>query len=106
MRKIELMPLDRLQPGMILGKEVRGAQGALLLAAGTVLGEQEIEALGKQRVEQVLIATGQAMSPEEQAALRAAVEQRIHHLFRKSGDNPLMARLRDAVLAYRLEQLS
>ena len=38
-----------------------------------------------------------------ESAQRAEVDLRLDFLFRQSGDDPLMAQLRQAILQYRLE---
>ena len=62
------------------------------MSAGSGRGDSELQA-------------GEPLSEQELAVRRAAVAQRVAHLFRREQDNALMLRLRDAVLAYRLEQL-
>lgn len=97
------IPLDQAEAGAVLAVDVCDAAGHTLLAAGALLSVASIASLRQRGITAVSIE--QPMTEAELAAQRAAAVQRLDHLFRRTGDDPLMNRLRDAVLALRLEQL-
>ena len=97
------IPLDQAEAGNVLAVDVCDSAGHTLLAAGAQLSAASIASLRQRGIAAVCIE--QPMSEAELAALRAAAAQRLDHLFRRTTDDPLMNRLHDAVLAFRLEQL-
>lgn len=97
-----IVALDRLPEGARLAADVCDAGGHTLLAAGTELGAAAVVSLRKRGVSRVRIE--ETVSAEELAARRAALAARLAHLFRDTEDDPLMSRLHQVVLAYRLEQ--
>lgn len=103
--KARLIPLAQALPGMKLAADVCDAGGSSLLAAGAELTQGMIALLQRRGVAQVLIAEEEIPTPEQRAARRAEVAARVDAMFSKSGDDPLMAKLRQALLAYRLEAL-
>lgn len=104
MKKARLLPIDALSPAMELWEDVTDGQGHRLIGAGTLLTEALIQALLRRGVTHATVAVEETLSPEETAARRAAVEERLKRLFRHRDGDPLMQRLKALVLAYRLEQ--
>jgi diaminopimelate epimerase len=96
--------LDEAAAGETLALDVCDAGGHTLLAAGTGLAAAAVAALRRRGVTHVHV-VAEPPGAEELAARRAAAMQRLDHLFRRTQGNALMARLQDAVLAFRLEQL-
>ena len=103
--KVSLMPLSDAVPGMILAADVRDGGGATLLAGGAELTPGMIASLQRRGVANIQIAEEETLTPEQLAARHADVVARVNAIFRRSMDDPLMAKLRDALLAYRLEGL-
>ena len=102
--KVSLIPLSHAEPGMILAANVCDAGGASLLAAGAELSQGMIASLQRRGVAHIQIAEEQeALTPEQQAARQAEVVARVDAMFRHCGTDPLMAKLREVLLAYRLE---
>lgn len=95
--------LDKVPEGARLAADVRDPEGRVLLVRGTELSAGALASLHGRGVRQVQIL--REASAEEMSARREAVVQRLAHLFRDTQDDPLMVRLHDAVLAYRMEQL-
>lgn len=89
--------------GARLAQDVCDAAGRVLIAAGTELTASALASLRQRGISQVHIE--EPLSAAEFEARRAAVARRLAHLFRRERGTPLMDRLHDAVLAYRLEQL-
>lgn len=105
MPKMRAIPLSSAEPGMLLADEVRDAGGASLLAAGTELTQPMIASLQRRGVVRLLIAEVEILTPEQLAQRREEIKKRVAALFRHCGGDPLMARLRESLLAYRLEDL-
>lgn len=99
----QAVSLENAPEGARLAADIRDAEGRVLLAQGSELSAGTIASLHSRGVRQVQIV--QEASAEELAARREAVVQRLARLFRDTQGDPLMVRLHDAVLAYRLEQL-
>ena len=89
--------------GVRLALDVCDGAGRVLIAAGTELSESSLASLRQRGISQLHIEV--PVSEAELEVRRQAVVQRLGHLFRRARGNPLMDRLYDAVLAYRLEQL-
>jgi len=96
------IPLEQAEVDAVLAADVCDAAGHTLLAAGTRLSATSIASLRQRGVAAVCIA--QRVSAEELEAQRTAAARYLDHLFRRCNDDPLMNRLHDAVLAFRLEQ--
>lgn len=90
-------------PGMQVALDVCGANGGVLLAAGTVLTEDTLAALKRHGV--VRLQIEEPLSPEQRVARAAAIEQRLEVLFRHAGGDPLLGKLREIVRDYRLGRL-
>lgn len=99
------LPLAQARPGMLLAVALCDGAGTELLAAGTELTETLLASLARRGVTHLQVAGEEQPTPAELAARRTAVAARLDFLFRKAGGDPLMAALRDALLAYRLEEL-
>lgn len=100
-----VLPLDQAQPGMCLAFEVCDPSGAVLLAAGAELTAALLPSLAKRGVKQVQVEVEETLSPEELAARREAVVRRLDRLFQHEGDDPLLDRLKEIVVSYRLRGL-
>ncbi len=96
------IPLDQAEADAVLAADVLDAAGHTLLAAGARLSASSIASLRQRGIAAVCIE--QPMTAAELEAQRAAAGRRLDHLFRHASDDPLMNRLHDAVLAFRLEQ--
>lgn len=97
--------LDQATPGMCLGEDVRDGQGALLLAAGVLLTEHQLDVLERRGIQQVCVEVAEVLTEEERAARREAVRARLVHLFRGAQTGEADRQLFECVLAYRLGQL-
>jgi hypothetical protein len=99
-----LLPLDHIRPDMELAEAVRDRLGNVMLPAGVVLTEHHLEGLRQRGVAAALIKLeAPSMTPEERNVQMKAMEDRLEHIFRLSLDNPLNRRLKDLILAYRME---
>lgn len=105
-RALPTVPLASVTPGARLARDVPGADGQVLLAAGTVLTEGALEGLAARGIAQV------ALEPQHSAAeldaARDALRQRLAHLFRRCDLDDASGAARqlfDAVLERRLEEL-
>ncbi|MCG2583493.1 hypothetical protein [Massilia sp. TS11] len=81
------LALAELRPGMVLSDEVQDNNGAILLAAGTVLTVPMIASLARHQVHTVAVVQdppADGAAPEAaDAEGHAVMETRLAHLFRK-----------------------
>ncbi len=103
MKTIEQIPLDEIEAGATLGRDVLDHKGQCLIAAGTRLTPELLARLRRYGVETVPVET--LLSPEAAAARRKMIEEQLTSRFRKVGDDPLMRQLKDVLLAHRLDAL-
>jgi hypothetical protein len=100
------LPLDSVQSGARLAAAVLGADGQVLMTAGSILTEAALEKLTHHGVVAVVIAPQR--DEAELNAAREALRLRLKHLFRKcemESENGSAQMLFKAVLAYRLDAL-
>jgi hypothetical protein len=102
----QILPLDSLQPGMLLAEAIHDRHGNVMLTAGTALTESHLAALAKRGIASALVVPERIPpSDAEIAAMRRSIEERLRHIFRKSLDHPASHKLFETLLAYRLENL-
>ena len=106
MIKLKRLTLDQIEIGMVLAQEVCNVNGTCLLAAGTVVSGATIAALKRREVDYIMVAVKEIFTPEQCAVLATAARARIERLFHKVDGDPLMLKLRDTLLQYRIAQLS
>lgn len=102
MIRMEQHALDEIEPGVQLAAAVSDSAGGVLLAAGTELTASLIASLQRRGISHVPVAV--QICSDELSAQQEKIRNRIGWLFRNGGDDPLMSRLREAVLEYRLEE--
>lgn len=105
MTSIHTLALDQVTPGMVLGADLRDDHGATLLAAGTELSESHLASLRRRDVRQAAIEVREILSEAEREARREEVRSRLHHLFRRAGEDETDRVLYRIILEYRLEQV-
>jgi hypothetical protein len=105
MRRL-VLPVQEAKPGMQLSSDVRGPGGAVLLAAGAVLGEDALAGLRRRGIDAVSVDIPEARSEAEIALELARAEARIEHLFHRHIDNPELRELMQVVLDYRRKTLA
>jgi len=103
--RVRAIPLSQATPGMVLAAAVCDPGGASLLAEGAALTHATIASLQRRGVARLQIAEEEILTPAQLAQRREEVSAGVAALFRQCGDDPLMAKLREALLAYRLESL-
>ena len=97
------LKLDQVSVGARLATDLLDPGGHVLLSAGAELTASALQSLRQRGVTQVQIE--EELDEVGRALRRRAVTQRLAELFRAAGDDPLMNRLHEAVLAYRMEQM-
>jgi hypothetical protein len=101
----KLTELSEAQPGMVLAEVLLDRQGQVLLAQGTVLTESMLASLARHDVAMLPILAADTAPP---SPAPAAVQARLDHIFRKTGDDDAgrwaTGLLRRYVQAYRLGQ--
>lgn len=99
------IPLGEVRPGARLSAAVLGADGQVLMTAGSALTEAALEKLAQRGI--VAVHVERQRDEAELRAAREALHQRLDHLFRHCDlkDDDRAQTLFKAVLAYRLEAL-
>jgi hypothetical protein len=100
------IPLEQVQPGMVLSDELLDLQGNVLLPQGTVLTAAMLALMPRHGIQILPIQSVDDVSPDEAKATLEHYDQRIAQLFRKNdpeddSDWPT-ALLRRFVTDYRL----
>lgn len=103
MIRIEQRSLDEIEPGICLAAAVSDSAGKTLLAEGVELTPGLIASLQKRGLSHVPVSVEIFCSPEELTAQGERIQSRVFWLFRNRGDDPMMNKLCEAVLEYRLE---
>lgn len=106
MKNPVLLPIEQLEPDMEVMGDIQDGQGRRLVAGGTLLSPSLIQVLGRRGITHVQVGVEVKLDDAELMARRTEIEQRLAHLFRHQTEDPLMQRLRESLLAYRLEHLS
>lgn len=90
------LDLDEARAGMVLGQDVLGSQGQLLLRAGAILSDKHLQVLRANRIQNVLIGPDSDSDSTPTADLdSAAIEAHIEERFRISdAGHPLIQELR------------
>jgi hypothetical protein len=97
------LPPGELLPGMVVATQVSGAQGSVLLAAGSVLDAPALDKLRRRGIEALTVSIPDTRDEATIAGELAAAAARVDHIFRGPGSAARTA-LRDAVHAYRRKQ--
>jgi hypothetical protein len=105
MKCYRVVPVAEAGEGMVLYEDVRDHAGQVLLPRQTALSGTLLRALSRRGIETLLVVDDTA-APEELAAERERVLERLAHLCRRAGDGRANALLRDVVERYRMATLS
>ena len=83
-----------IRAGMVLGQDIHGAQGQLLLRAGAVLSDKHLQVLRANQIHNVVIDTESSATPS-QALDPQVIEACLQERFRiNQGGHPLIEELR------------
>lgn len=104
MKKLEILAVADLQPGMRVAAAVADAAGRVLLPAGAEITESTIASLQRREIGQVNVELEVEDDPAALEAYRREVTAQLDHLFRKAGQGAETRALYEAVKKYRLEQ--
>jgi hypothetical protein len=105
MKRYRVVAVAEAGEGMVLHDDVRAPGGNVLLPRETVLNGALLRSLARRGIETLLV-VDDTVAPEQLAAERARVLERLAHLCRRAGDGRANALLRDVVERYRMETLS
>lgn len=103
MKKLEVLAVGDLQPGMQVAVAVADEAGRVLLPAGAEITEATIASLRRRGIEQVGVEVEAADDPAALEAHRQQVTAQLDRLFRRAGQGPETRSLYDAVSRYRME---
>ncbi len=102
--------LDEVVTGMTLAQEVLDVNGFCLVAAETTLTAAMLGSLKQRGVKSIIVWEEQDLSDEEIDDLirdqREACTRGLEHRFRQLQDDTNMQRLKEILLAYRLQDLN
>lgn len=102
----QILPMESLQPGMLLAEAVHDRLGNVMLTAGTALTESHLAALRQRGIASAkIVPERHPPSDEEIAAMRKSIEERLRHIFHKTLDCPGNRKMFEMLLAYRMENL-
>lgn len=104
--RIKSIPLNLAEVGMQVARELRNADGQVLVQADTELSESLIAALLRRNVGHVSVFHEDGRSEEELRAERLKVTERLAQLFQNAPQDGVMGTLHRVVLEHRLEALS
>ena len=105
MKRFRVVPIDAADEGMQLYEDVRGRAGNVLLPRLTALSGALIRSLERRGIDTLQV-VDDTVTPEQLAAERARVLERLDWLCRHAGEGRANVLLRDVVEQYRLEALS
>ena len=100
------LPPTLIPPGSRLALPITSANGVVLLAAGALLDEGQLQNLIRRGVEAATIEQDDPRAAEDIAAQIAAAEARVEAIFADTRDDADMRALKDAVLMYRRASLA
>lgn len=106
MKQVEEMTVGALAPGMIVAEAVVDDGGRLLIPAGAELSENTIASLLRREVQTVKVEREVPEDPAETEAYRAALQERMDHLFRHAGNASPTRALYQAIFDHRMEHRS
>jgi hypothetical protein len=103
MKSFRVVPTAEAEEGMCLYEDVRDRAGNVLLPRLSVLSGPTIRSLQRRDIEAVLV-VDDSITPEQVAAERVRIQERLVHLWRHAGDGRANALLRTAVEQYRMAE--
>ena len=105
MKSSRVIDLEQIEVGMVLSQDVLDANGNCLMASGTALTAGHINSLKRRSINSIAIEIELEISAEELSAQREACIKQLDHCFRQVKDNADMQRLKNVLLAYRLDSM-
>jgi hypothetical protein len=103
MKRVEVLALEAVQPGMKVAVAVLDGGGRVLVPAGAEVSSSMLASLARREVAAIAVELEVEEDPALREAQRIAHAARLDELFRKAGDAPETRTLYEAVLAHRLE---
>lgn len=103
MKKLEILAVGDLRPGMRVAAAVQDAAGRILLPAGAEITESTIASLVRREIEQVSVELEVEDDPAALEAQRQQVAAQLDRLFRKAGQGAETRALYDVIGRYRME---
>lgn len=103
---IKRLTLDQAESGTRLAQDVCNANGTCLLPQGTVLSYAVIASLKRREVDYIMVEVEEELTQERHTTLETIIRARVERQFSKTDTDPLMLKLRDLLLRYRLAELT
>lgn len=104
MKKLEVLAVNDLLPGMRVALAVADAAGRVLLPAGAEITESTIASLRRREIEQVSVELEVEDDPAALEARRQQVVAQLDRLFRRAGQGAETRALYQTVAQYRMER--
>ena len=105
MKSSKVVNLEQVETGMILAQDVLDANGTCLMTSGIALSASQISSLKRRSINSIAIEIEEGLSADELSAQREACIKQLDHCFRQVKDNADMQRLKNVLLAYRLDSM-
>lgn len=102
MKRIKHVSLDEIMSGMSLALDVTDTMGNVLLRKNTLLTDDHIAKLRNKNVKKAPIMMEDNVTPEQEYE---QVIRLIEHQFRKTGNDPVMQKLKAMIVEYRTRGL-
>jgi hypothetical protein len=103
MKKLETLPVEKLEPGMRVASALSDGGGRVLLPAGAELSETTIAGLRRRGIEEVCVEREVEEDPAVLEHHRRLMTERLDRLFRHAGQGSETRALYDKVAEYRME---
>ncbi|HZX32379.1 MAG TPA: hypothetical protein VFF03_13590 [Rhodocyclaceae bacterium] len=103
MKKLEILTLEQLQPGMRVAAPLLDEGGAVLLPAGVELSEGIIASLQRREVREVRVEFEVEDDPAAVERRRQLVKEQLDRRFRSAGEGAETKALYEAIAHYCLE---
>jgi hypothetical protein len=95
---VNRLPLDRVQPGMVLAADVKRDDGVLLCGRGAPVTENLLKSLKRLGFETVAVDEGALESDAWRAERIARQTRAIERRFAKTASDPILAELKNALI--------
>lgn len=103
MKKIELLALDAVQPGMKVAEAVLDKGGNVLVPADAEVSEAMLAGLARREIEAIKVEREVEEDPAAHEAHATSVAAKLDRLFRQAGVTAETRTLYQAVLHHRME---
>jgi len=105
MKKIEQRKIDNIEPGMVLGYDLRDNKGNRLMTENTQLSENDIAKLKQRGITAIHIVHHIDLSNEQQLSIENEICDHINQRFMNHDEVPEMMKLKTLLIDYRIKAI-